>query len=152
MSTKNFGFGVCVTAAVVAIAGMRAAPAAASQPCVFEKYAPSAYVPFSPEQGALIDDGSYSPLRGAQLFIPAHEGLTRQWLKLALERALLEASPTAPKSNDVACNPPHVKLAQINVTSAGDGFWVQLISANERDASALVNWAAQVVKSQRASR
>jgi hypothetical protein len=151
MSTNNFAFGVCAAAAFVAMASAQASHAAASQPCVFEKYAPSAVVPFSPEAEALLDEGSYSPLRGAPLFIAAQEGLTKEWLELTLQRALLQTPPSAqPKSNDIACNVPAVKLVQVSVTTTGNGFWVQLISTNERNARELMSWAAKVVQEHRA--
>jgi hypothetical protein len=79
--------------------------------------------------------GTYTQLRGAQLFVPAREGLTEQWLTLQVQRSL--SATCKPGVNDV----------RVQVVSAGNGFWVQLIAANQSNASTLLRWAEGVVRS-----
>lgn len=133
MSIRKIGLGL-IPAALVAAATLHTSSAFAAETCVFEKYAPSSAAPFNASQTDGYD--TYTYLRGAQLFIPAQEGLTKEWLGLNVQRAL---------ANDEACNPT-VKPAQVTVTSAASGFWVQLSGADQRSAKSLLRWAQLMVE------
>jgi len=119
----------------------------AGQACVFDKYAPIAVAPYITENS--IDYGSYSFLGGAQLFVPAREGLTREWLAASVQQALASSqsapgasSPDAPANS---CDSPHFKDVQVTVVSGGNGFWVQLIGKDSHTSEALLKWARSVV-------
>ena len=143
MFTKRFSSGAMIAVSAVAAASfLHVQPAAASQPCVFQKYAPTAVSQYTID--ADLEYGAYDVLSGAQLYIPAREGLTRQWLELSIERALAQDPKT--QSSDVACQLPDAKKLQVKVTSAGNGFWVQLMTSDPKGAAKLVQWASQVVQ------
>ncbi len=125
---------------LIASASVDLAPASASQSCVLDKYRPESATPYVVEESAGYD--MYAETRGAQLFVPAQPGLTRQWLQLTLERALLNQ---ADASGAEACHLA-AKLDKIGVTPAGDGFWVQLIGHDEHTAKELLSWAKNVVQ------
>jgi hypothetical protein len=123
--------------AVSVLFGSAAVPRAeASQPCVFEKYAPTAFAPYKVDNG--IDFGSYSFVGGAQLFVPAREGLTREWLAASVQRALDRA---AAGTEATSCDGPRVKGVTVQVVSGGTGFWVQLISPDPSSSETLLKWA-----------
>src|SRR5262249_14563690 len=103
--------------------------------CVFEKYAPASVAPYRVEENYGL--GTYSHLRGAQLYVPAREGLTAEWLALSVQRALAEGP------SEQACQ-PGVSQVQVNVVSAGRGFWVQLAAADDRAAEKLLRWAQSI--------
>lgn len=109
--------------------------------CVFDKYAPVVVKPYSQDENLAY--GRFSFLRGAQLYVPAREGMTREWLTATMQRALATA-----RSGDVSCS-PHVKDVQVYVSSAGHGFWIQLIGKDERTANVLLKWAQGLVDQQR---
>jgi hypothetical protein len=116
---------------------------AAADQCVFEKYAASSVAPFRAEEN--YGYGSYTKLRGAQIFIPAREGLTAEWLQLSVQNALAK---TAGPAN--SCQ-PSVPAVQVQVVSAGPGFWVQLGVADERSAEVLLKWAKNFVATHHAA-
>jgi hypothetical protein len=113
---------------------------------VFEKYAPVAVVPYSYD--AYMAYGSFSFLRGAQLYVPAHKGLTREWLEASVQRALAIAARTGGRISERSGLPcsPYVENVQVSVTSSGPGFWVQLIGTDEASATELLDWARSVVE------
>jgi hypothetical protein len=124
--------------ALLLVAGaVQASPSDPSQ-CVFEKYAASSVAPFRSEEN--VGYGSYTRLRGAQVFVPAREGLTAEWLTLNVQRAL---SKHAGAPSESACAPS--MPVEVSVTSAGAGFWIQLRTNDEAQASALLRWARSVV-------
>jgi hypothetical protein len=100
---------------------------------VFDKYTPVSVQPYSQDES--FGYGTYSFVKGAQLYIRAQPGLTREWLALTLQKAL---------ASDETCN-PDVKPVQISVASAGNGFWVTLVGHDEKQADALLKWAKKVV-------
>jgi hypothetical protein len=111
-----------------------AAPASESQPCVFETYTPEAIAAYYVDDAAWY--GSDKTLRGVQLYIPAREGLTKEWLELSVLRAFASPAEVAGQS----CR-PEVSKVEVSVSSAGPGFWVSLSSLNQRSAEALLKWA-----------
>ncbi|MET0388523.1 MAG: hypothetical protein ABW321_21305 [Polyangiales bacterium] len=98
--------------------------------CPFDDYAPIAVRPYSHDENLAY--GRYSFLRGAQLYIPAREGLTKEWLTASVQHSLATAAHS--------CS-PNVKDVQVYVSSAGHGFWVQLIGRDERAGHLLLTWA-----------
>jgi hypothetical protein len=110
-----------------AAAGVQAAP----EVCVLSKYAASSAAPYSAEEN--VGYGSYTVLKGAQVFVPAREGLTEQWLTRDVQNALAEG-----------CQLPERNVT-VQVVSGGNGFWVQLIAANEQQGKQLLSWAQRLV-------
>lgn len=138
-------------AATVLSGGLSVSPALASHPeqqpgCIFDKFGAVAVAPYMTENS--IDFGSYSFLGGAQLFVPAREGLTKEWLTASVEDALASAHLT-PKNGAAAakalCDSPKVKDVHVRVVSAGNGFWVQLIGRDARTSEILLKWARSIV-------
>lgn len=130
-------------------AGLSTASAANPQACVFDKYSPTAVQPYVTENS--FDYGSYSYLGGAQLFVPAREGLTREWLTAAVQNAL--AAANAANADGVAsCDTPNVKNVTVSVVSGGNGFWVQLISQDSKGSEALLKWARTIVEQHKPAR
>lgn len=140
MLISKFVKSVLVPALLIGAASTSSAHAASpgAQSCVFEKYAPVSVVPYSADEN--LSYGSYSFVRGAQLFVPAREGLTKEWLEASIQQALA-AADTPTKNAALTCDSPHVKNVQVTVTSAGNGFWVALIARDERTADTLLKWA-----------
>jgi len=127
------------TPVLLAASTVHAAAGDKTEQCVFEKYAPSSVAPFRIDENYGL--GTYPRLRGAQLYVPAREGLTAEWLTLSVQRALAEAP------SEQACQPA-VSKVQVSVVSAGGGFWVQLASADDRSAEKLLRWAQSLVHAQ----
>lgn len=137
MNTRKLAFGMLTSALLAAASIAAAAPATtAANPCVFDKYGAGAVQPYRIELNAGL--GTYSGLRGAQVFVPAREGLTEQWLALEVQRAF-----AADGSN--TCR-PGVAPSRVQVVSAGTGFWVRLIAADEQAGSDLLRWAQELVR------
>jgi hypothetical protein len=136
-----------LTASLLFGVGLSSAKAANPQACVFDKYAPVAVQPYVAETA--FDYGSYSYLGGAQLFVPAREGLTREWLMASVQHAL--AAAEASQADGTAnCDTPNVKNVTVSVVSGGNGFWVQLISPDSKSSEALLKWARGVVDQHKA--
>lgn len=123
--------------------GVPGAKAASPNACVFDKYAPVAVRPYISENS--FDYGSYSSLGGAQLFVPAREGLTREWLTASVQNALAAAAASQ-VDGTAGCDTPNVKNVSVSVVSAGNGFWVQLISQDTKSSQELLKWAQGVVE------
>jgi len=150
MSIKTFVTRALVPALLIGAASAPSAHAASpnARDCVFDRYAPISVVPYSADEN--LSYGSYSFVRGAQLFVPAREGLTKEWLEASVQQALAQANQAnaatkTPAGSDLACQSPQVKNVQVTVTSAGNGFWVALIARDERTADTLLKWARGVV-------
>ena len=134
-----------LAAALLFGVGLQSAHAAnpqSQQACVFDKYAPVAVVPYMTENS--IDYGSYSFLGGAQLFVPAREGLTKEWLAASVEKAVANSNVAAAQSSNT-CGNPQFKDVHVTVVSGGDGFWVQLIAQDSHTSEALLKWARGIV-------
>jgi phosphoserine phosphatase len=102
-----------------------------------------------------MDWGSYSFMGGAQLFVPAREGLTKEWLAAAVQHAVASAHVVSTGDAKALCDLPKVKDVHVGVVSGGNGFWVQLIGRDDRTSDALLKWAREFVElksSERASR
>lgn len=148
MSTQKFIWRALVPALLIGAASAANVQAAShdTQKCVFEEFAPVAVQPYMDSEYQSY--GSYSFLRGAQLFVPAHAGLTREWLAANAQRALENSasSANAAQADGLACSSPNVQNVEVHVTSAGTGFWVQLIARDERTAQELLDWSRKLIK------
>ncbi|HKU40133.1 MAG TPA: hypothetical protein VJR89_18365, partial [Polyangiales bacterium] len=78
-------------------------------------------------------------LRGAQLYVPARPGLTAEWLSQRVQSELASAG---------SCR-PSVPGVQVQVVSAGTGFWIVLSTGDERAAASLLAWAQRIVPAAR---
>ncbi|HET6331634.1 MAG TPA: hypothetical protein VFG30_00380, partial [Polyangiales bacterium] len=78
-------------------------------------------------------------LKGAQFYVTARPGLTKEWLTLSVQREMARLQAGA----DQACR-PNVSKVQVSVASAGGGFWVFLSAPDERQAKRLLNWAKTI--------
>jgi len=127
-----------IAAALCALAATAATPAQLSadgpERCVFETYSPGAVAPYEVEEN--VGYGSARVLRGAQLYVPAREGLTKEWLEVSVRQAF-----SAARAGEAARCRPQVRDVDISVTSAGTGFWVRLGSKKTETARALLLWA-----------
>jgi|GEM_PF-1355147 len=121
--------------------------------CVFDKHEPVSVAPYTVDFG--MDWGSYSFMGGAQLFVPAREGLTKEWLAASVEHALASAhvvSTVAGTDTKSVCDLPRLKDVHVGVVSGGNGFWVQLISRDEKTNQALLKWARNLVEERKSAR
>ncbi|HET6340218.1 MAG TPA: hypothetical protein VFG30_43710 [Polyangiales bacterium] len=146
MFAQKLVMGLAVPALLLAASAVQARGNAAADQCVFEKYAVSSVAPFRVEEN--LGYGTYTKLRGAQLFVPAREGLTAEWLQLSVQQSL--AKQPGATNGSPACEPV-VPAVQVHVISGGPGFWVQLAAADERSAEALLKWAKTIVPAQHAT-
>lgn len=140
-------------AASLVVCGAFASTASATEPCVFDKHEPVSVAPYTVDYG--MDWGSYSFMGGAQLFVPASEGLTKEWLVASLQQALASARAASTADGDDAkamCDMPKLKDVHVGVVSGGNGFWVQLISRDEKTNQALLKWAKKMVEDRKAAR
>ena len=147
-------------AAGLLLSGAFASMASATSPerapdCVFDKHEPVSVAPYTVDFG--MDWGSYSFMGGAQLFVPAREGLTKEWLVASVEHALASAhvvSTVDSKGNGTkaVCDMPRLKDVHVGVVSGGNGFWVQLISRDEKTNRALLKWAKNLVEERKSAR
>jgi hypothetical protein len=137
MSARNLILNTVVPALLLGASSAYAA-SPKSDSCVFEKYTPVAARAYSEDDS--LNYVTYSTVKGAQLYIPAREGLTKEWLTASAQQALTS------QSNDLTCSPPSsLKNVEVRVVSAGNGFWVQLVSRDERTADKLLKWAQGIV-------
>jgi hypothetical protein len=141
MSSAKFVQAVFVAAALLGSVGAqraRASGAEQNKTCVFEKYKPSHVMPYVSEN--LIDWGSYNFMGGAQLFVPAHEGLTKEWLAASVQQVFANAANATG-----VCKTLKVTDVNVHVVSAGTGFWVQLIGRNNETSAKVLDWARDLV-------
>ena len=148
MTTQKFMWKALVPALLIGAASTSSVQAATpdTSQCVFEEFAPVAVQPYTEAEYQAY--GSYSFLRGAQLYVPAQAGLTKEWLASSAERALAStaSSARAAQADGLACSSPNVQDVTVHVTSAGNGFWVQLIARDERTAHELLDWGKSLIK------
>jgi hypothetical protein len=148
MSATKIVFASLAASLLLGAAAVSSASAHAERDshCVFDKHEPVTVAPFSVDSG--MDWGSYSYMGGAQLFVPAREGLTREWLAASVQHALASAhivSPVDGSSAKAICDMPRLNDVHVGVVSGGNGFWVQLIGRDSRTSDALLKWARNLV-------
>ena len=134
MLIQRLTLGLAAPALLLAASTVQAS--AGAEQCVFEKYAVSSVAPFRAEEN--VGYGTYTRLRGVQLYVPAREGLTAEWLAASVQQALAKGGPS-----EEACKPG--VPVKVQVVSAGTGYWLQLGAADERQAQALLQWAKNIV-------
>ncbi|MEY4576495.1 MAG: hypothetical protein RL701_1198 [Pseudomonadota bacterium] len=141
MSTRNYlKTALTVSSLLFGVANAQAA-GPAPEACVFEKYTPIAARPFFKSDSVIAYDAE-AVLRGAQIYVPAREGLTKEWLVALVEGALENQSPA--QGSELSCA-PSAKNVKVSVVSSGAGFWVQLIARDEASATSVLRWANGVV-------
>jgi len=109
MKTRKLVFGslfALLTAAASGVSAMATDPNAHGG--VFDKYPALSLMPYRAAEDFGL--GSYSVFRGAQLYVPASEGLTEQWLALQVQRSFAEGG--------AACR-PEVPNVRVQVMAAG---------------------------------
>lgn len=114
--------------------------------CILDRHAPVAVAPFTVDPGA--DWGSYSSSGGAQLFVPASEGLTKELLAASMQNAVAAAKAQASGQNGSAassCKLPRSDV-HVSVVSAGNGYWVQLTGHHPETSEALMKWARDFLR------
>ena len=117
----------------------------AKQACILDRHAPVAVAPYTVDHGA--DWGSYSSSGGAQLFVPASEGLTKELLAASMQKAVAAAKAQASgqKSSDASsCNLPRIDV-HVSVVSAGNGYWVQLMGHHPETSEVMMKWARNFI-------
>jgi hypothetical protein len=115
--------------------------------CVFDKHEPVTVAPFTVDTA--MDWGSHIFASGAQLFVPAREGLTKEWLTASVQQALASAHVVSTEdgnSNKAICDMPRLKDVHVGVVSAGNGYWVQLIGRDAKTAETLMQWARKLIE------
>jgi hypothetical protein len=135
MSIKKVAW-FAVVASVFGMVSPAAARTGDEARCVFDQYAPLSVSPF--EQDEDFGLGTYTRLRGAQVYVGAQPGLTAEWLALSVQRELAKLDA------NTQCR-PSVRGVQVQVASAGGGFWVMLSTKDDRSAQALLDWARGIV-------
>jgi hypothetical protein len=133
MFIKNLSLAAAATAVMSIAAQVQASPAPSTQCAASETYSALAVAPYSVRQDTGYD--SYNVLQGVQLYVPAKQGLTAEWLNLNIQSHL--AKPDA-------CR-PNVRDVKVSVVPAGAGFWVYLSAPDERSAATLLQWVRGVV-------
>ena len=78
MFSRKLGLAAVVPTLLLAAATVNASPNSAEQ-CVFDKYSPVAVAPYRYEQ--YTGYGNYTVLRGAEVYVPAREGLTARLVR-----------------------------------------------------------------------
>ena len=131
MSIKKMAW-FAVLASVLGVVSPVAASPNGEQACVFDRYAAVSVAPYHQDEDYGL--GTYSQLRGAQVFVEAQPGLTAEWLNLSVQRGLAE----------MQCG-PNLKDVRVSVMSAGAGFWVTLSASDDGAAKALLSWAKGIV-------
>lgn len=116
---------------------------AAPQSCVFDKYVPISADAYSGTD-TTVDWGAFPTSHGVQLFVPASEGLTKEWLNVSIQHAL-DSAHHADRATKPLCNMPRLKNVQVSVVSAGNGYWVQLLGRDEKTADTLLAWARTMI-------
>lgn len=151
MSATKHVLSVLAASLLFASTASATSPERASS-CVFDKHEPVSVAPYTVDFG--MDWGSYSFMGGAQLFVPAREGLTKEWLVASVEHALASAhvESTVAGNTKSVCDMPRLKDVHVGVVSGGNGFWVQLISRDEKTNQALLKWAKNLIEERKSAR
>lgn len=149
MSIKNLVY-TSAAASLMLVAGFApradASNVQAKHACILDRHAPVAVVPFTVDPGA--DWGSWSSSGGAQLFVPASEGLTKELLTASMQKAIAASKAQTPSQNGSganSCNLPRVDV-HVSVVGAGNGYWVQLIGHHPDTSEVLMKWARDFMR------
>ena len=88
-----------------------------------------------------VGRGTIERLAGAQLFVPARQGVTAEWL-----RARVEQHVSAMHHQGMPGCPLAVGGIQVAVVSGGTGFWVQIAAKNPDAAREVLRLAQSAVR------
>lgn len=83
--------------------------------------------------------GSSERLAGAEIFVQAEPGLTAEWLQLTIQRHI------AQMAGGMANCPLDAKDVHVRVSSAGDGFAVQITGKSANQAKEILRRAQLLV-------
>lgn len=127
-----------ILASILAVAvsgGVASSASAAATPkrCLLNDYSMLSVAPLRMDENYGL--GSYSALKGAQMYIAAKPGLTAEWLTLQVQREIARLQAGA----DPLCGAPSAKV-KVSVVSAGGGFWVYLQAPDAKSAESLFRW------------
>ncbi|HVZ32853.1 MAG TPA: hypothetical protein VG963_10525 [Polyangiaceae bacterium] len=78
---------------------------------------------------------------GAQVFVPAQQGLTAEWIQANVQRHIAEAK----MGRSYDC-PLDLDGISVNVVSGGTGFWIQISSQSNDTAKEILNRARRLVR------
>lgn len=132
MFTRNF-----IVIAALGLLGTVTFVASATPPsrdCELITYKASAARPYlvDVQQGR----NSGKKLVGANVYVPAQQGLSAEYLQ-----ARVQGQIAAMKSQSMPNCPLAVEGATVNVTSAGNGYWVQISSTDQAAAEEILRRA-----------
>jgi len=109
-----------------------------TNPCLLGEYHVTSVSPYlAPDH---IGKLTIHRVRGANVNVAAEPGLTAEWLKLRIERHLVEMRGGAMPGCVL-----DLKDLRVDVDSTGDGFAVRLISSNAADGAKILSRARALV-------
>ncbi len=111
-----------------------ASTVAAAAPCLLKTHHITSVTPYRVDEH--MGKATFSRLRGANVFVLAEPGLTKEWLQLTLARHLTEMRGTTMKD----C-PLDLGDVTIAVDSAGTGFAVKIIARDTEKAEEVLRRA-----------
>lgn len=135
---------ICAAAGLLLVVSSPQSAAAldnsAEQSCFLTKHAPFKVARFTVDPG--VDWGSYSSTSGAQLFVRASEGLTKELLTARVQQMVDAAKPTPDgiKAVEGNCKFPRLDV-HVSVVSAAHGYWVQLTGHDPKTYELISKWA-----------
>jgi hypothetical protein len=104
-------------------------------PCIFKEHSVTSVTPYRVQER--VGRGTVTRLKGAQVYVRAEPGLTKEWLQLTLTRHLAAMQgPAAMK--DCAFE---VEKVKVEVNSAGAGFVVRLVAPDTSTAKEVLRRA-----------
>ena len=133
MAIRNLIAAISLSASILAPPAALASPAN-RPPCMLNEYRVSAVKPYR-----VVDRFGkikVERLRGAQIYVVAEPGLTREWLQLKLQRHVRAMQSAT--MGDCAFDLDGVRVA---TDSAGGGFWVTLTTKDSDTAKELLRRA-----------
>lgn len=110
-----------------------------SRECELITYRASAVRPYlvDVQQGR----NSGKKLVGANVYVPAQQGLSAEYLQ-----AQVQSHIAAMKNQPMPNCPLAIEGANVNVVSAGNGYWVQISSTDQATAEEVLRRAEQLVR------
>lgn len=131
MAGRSMIGGIALALVMAASAGARAE--SAGHCAIADKYQVHSVAAFTTFED--LGYTTYREFRGAQVFVPAQPGMTREWLQRELADQIAAG----------ACN-FGVDHAKVTVMGAGGGFFVQITGRNEKEAGIILEHAQLLVK------
>ena len=107
MTSKHLIAGVVAAGLFGMTSSSVQASATAPKSCVFDKHAPISAHAYSGTD-TTVDWGAFPTSHGVQLFVPAYEGLTKEWLNVSVQHALDSAhhADSYPAAQAWPCSQP----------------------------------------------